>query len=429
MDKQFEEMLIEDEEVLIDSIVESDLLSLGQPDEELSESDVFTKEIEESMKEKSISDAEDATTKAADPKGGKPADVEIEPVSPDENTKSSDKMKKSSDPKAEKVPSTDSDSLKTEESDEDSEDSEYDEEDEDDEVSEGLTKKQEEKLPEVLKKAILKKQGKTEESDEDSDEEGSEEDEEEQEESCDSHKKEKKESIDFSAIKSLVENEEGLTEEFKAKAALIFEAELRSQIAEAKSALQEEYETQLSEETERLSENLTNQVDSYLTYVAEHWVEENKVAVESSLRADLTENFMSSLRNLFEEHYIEVPESKVDLYDQLECENIEIKETLEQSKSEIDSLTETVKVLSREKIIEHSSRDLSQTERAKLEKLAEGVEFEDEEQFLENVSTLKSFYFGGKETSLTEEVEELEEDSQSYVSTETIVEEGFEAES
>jgi hypothetical protein len=213
----------------------------------------------------------------------------------------------------------------------------------------------------------------------------------------------------------LVEEEEGLTPEFKAKAALIFEAEVRTKVEEVTEQLQSEHEAKLSEEVEAINETLTNQVDAYLTYAVEEWIGENKVAVESSLRTSIAENFMKSLKTLFEENYVEVPESKVDLYDELEEEASQLKEELTKFKDIADTLADRVDDLNREKILSEASAGLAETQAAKLHKLAEGVEFN--EDFTKNVETLKKFYFTGEGETLTEESLETEDET-----VETIVE-------
>ena len=271
-----------------------------------------------------------------------------------------------------------------------------------------------------------------EESDEDSDDEEEmdsdeedEEDEEEEEEDVKSEKKVKKEdaiAVETDDIKRLIESEENLTEGFKAKAALIFETEVRSQIAEAKEKIQAEYDEKLTEEVETMSSALSEQVDEYLTYAVSEWAKENSVAIETSLRTSIAEDFMSSLKTLFVENYIEVPETKVDLFEQLESEVAQVKEDFDKTRAIADELADKVDALTREKVIVESCEGLVQTQVEKLKSLAEGVDFEGEDKFRESINTLKGFYFEGAE-SINEETEEQESDEDSYSTTETIVEE------
>ena len=269
-----------------------------------------------------------------------------------------------------------------------------------------------------------------EESDEDSDDEeemdSDEEDEEEEdeEEGVKSEKKVKKEdaiTVETDDIKRLIESEENLTEGFKAKAALIFETEVRSQIAEAKEKIQAEYDEKLTEEAEAISSALSEQVDEYLTYAVSEWAKENSVAIETSLRTSIAEDFMSSLKTLFVENYIEVPDTKVDLFEQLESEVAQIKEDFDKTSAIADELADKVDALTREKVIAESCDGLAQTQVEKLKTLAENVDFEGEDKFRESINTLKGFYFEGTK-SITEETEE-ESDEDSYSTTETIVEE------
>ena len=226
--------------------------------------------------------------------------------------------------------------------------------------------------------------------------------------------------IDHSDITRLVESEEGLTEEFKERATIIFEAAVLSKISEIKTNLEEEYETRLSEETETIKDNLTEKIDNYLTYAVETWVEENKVAIESSLRTEIAENFITSLKSVFVEHYIEVPESKVDLFANLEAEVTKLKKDAREAERISESLAAGVITLTREKIMQESFSDLADTQVEKLKALVEDVEFVNATSYKKKIDTIKKFYI----TGLDKDSETLHEDynDNAYVSTETIVE-------
>jgi len=233
------------------------------------------------------------------------------------------------------------------------------------------------------------------------------------------------ESVDYSGVHKLVEEEEGLTESFKAKAALIFEAEVRNQASVIKERLEEEYQQKLTEETEKYVDVLSEQVDSYLTYAVEHWMKENEVAIEKGLRTDIAESFMSNLKSLFEESYIEVPEAKVDLYSELEKESAQLQEDIAKAKAEAAQLTEQVNTLTREKILESATSDLAKTQAEKLVKLTEGIKYENTESFTEQVDTLKKFYFSGKAPKSEDKPKTITESRRRkpvVVSKETIVE-------
>lgn len=226
--------------------------------------------------------------------------------------------------------------------------------------------------------------------------------------------------VDHSDITKLVESEEGLTEEFKERATIIFEAAVRSKIIEMKAVLQEEYDTRLIEEVESVKENLTEKIDSYLTYAVESWVEENKVAIESSLRTEIAENFIGALKSVFVEHYIEVPDSKVDLFANLEEEVTKLKEDAVEADRISESLAAGVITLTREKIMTESFKDLADTQVEKLKSLVEDIEFVDATSYKKKIETIKEFYITGSD----KETETLQEsyDTNAYVSTETIVE-------
>jgi hypothetical protein len=226
--------------------------------------------------------------------------------------------------------------------------------------------------------------------------------------------------IDTSDISRLVESEEGLTEEFKEKASIIFEAAVKSKIKEVEEALKESYAVTLIEEVETIKEELVDKIDNYLTYAVESWVEDNKVAVESSLRTQIAENFMQSLKTVFEENYIEVPESKVDLYAKLEEEKEAAESKLAESLNLLSGLVEKVEEISREKIITESTSDLADTQAEKLKELLEDIEFTNETAFRKKVKTIKEFYI--KRQTSDDSLTESTADADSYITTSTIVE-------
>ena len=219
-------------------------------------------------------------------------------------------------------------------------------------------------------------------------------------------------------LAALTESEANLTESFKEKAAIIFEAAVTSKVREEKEKLAEQFETQLSEQTSQLRADLEEKVDNYLTYVVESWVEDNKVAIESGLRSEIAENFIGALKTVFVENYIEVPESKKDLVSDLEIELAAIKESAIQAEAEAAVLNERVEELVREKIISEAGLSLADTQAAKLANLVQDVEFVSEDTFRNKVETIKEAYFSNKDN-----VKALEESSDStYETIETIVE-------
>lgn len=215
------------------------------------------------------------------------------------------------------------------------------------------------------------------------------------------------ESYDFSDdLNALVESEATLSDEFKAKTAIIFETAIKSKIAEEVSRLEDEYQQKLDEETQAIHEDLVEKVDNYLNYVVEQWMEENQLAVEQGLRTEIAEGFMDRLKELFEESYIEVPESKVDLVDELANEVEELEEKLNSQTASVMEMSRKLEAYQREAIIAESARDLADTQVEKLRSLVSSLDFESEEVFENKVKTVKESYFKKQVSSQSEEIVE-----------------------
>ncbi len=200
-------------------------------------------------------------------------------------------------------------------------------------------------------------------------------------------------------LNALVESEATLSEEFKAKTAVIFEAAVKSKISEEINRLETEYAEQLAEEVSSTKADLVEKVDSYLNYVVEQWMEDNKVAIQTGLRTEIAEGFMGKLKDVFEESYIEVPESKVDLVDDLATANEQLEEKFNAEVTKAIALAEELEGLKRTAIIREASKDLAETQVEKLASLAESVDFESEEAFAQKVATLKESYFSKTKTA------------------------------
>ena len=214
---------------------------------------------------------------------------------------------------------------------------------------------------------------------------------------------------DFSSdLDALIESEATLSEEFKAKTAVIFEAAIKSKLAEEIDRLEDNYATELDEEVSATKADMVEKVDSYLNYVVEGWMEENKLAVQSGLRTEIAEKFMNSLKDLFTESYIEVPESKVDLVDELAEEVTELEEALNASTAKAIQVSEELEVMKRASVIREASKDLAETQVEKLAKLVENIDFEDEATFAEKVRTVKESYF--KKDAVESVIEDTIED-------------------
>jgi hypothetical protein len=225
--------------------------------------------------------------------------------------------------------------------------------------------------------------------------------------------------MDFSEdLNALVESEATLSEEFKAKTAVIFEAAVKAKLSEEIDRLEEAYATELQEEVSATKAELVEKVDSYLNYVVETWMEENKLAVQAGLRTEIAENFMSKLKNLFEESYVEVPDSKVDLVDELATANEQLEESYNEAVARAISLSEELEQYKRSAIIREAATGLAETQIAKLASLVENIDFVDEETFAAKVETIKESYFTKtkKTSELTESFDTEDDNSVQEVS-------------
>ena len=204
-------------------------------------------------------------------------------------------------------------------------------------------------------------------------------------------------------LKVLADAEQGLTEDFKSKASVLFEAAVANKVNEIQESLEEQYAEDLTEEVTYIRESLVEKIDDYLSYVVESFIEDNQEFVDNKLRTEITENFMSALQGVFTEHYIEVPESKIDLVDQLSDEVTEIKESLAEVESQRSELAQQVETLQREKIIAEASSDLASTQASKLASLVESTAFVNAETFAEKVNTIKEGFFKESASKLISE--------------------------
>ena len=261
---------------------------------------------------------------------------------------------------------------------------EDDSEDEDEDVEEGKSKdsKKEEFPP-------AKDDDEEEDEDDDEKEEG---------------KKSKKEDIEVDVapdVAALVDGEE-LSEEFKAKAATIFEAAVKSKIAKIRKQIREETKKETDERIESMQSEMTENMDNYLNYTVKEWMEENKLAVETGVRNEVTESFISGLKKLFEEHYIDVPQEKEDVFENLVVEVAELEEKLdEQTQKHMD----TVKELNTFKA-KDAFRDISEgmvdTDVEKFTELAEDVDYDTDEQYREKLNVIKNSYFKSDKKDVTD---------------------------
>ena len=208
-------------------------------------------------------------------------------------------------------------------------------------------------------------------------------------------------------LSAIVDGEATLSEEFKEKTSIIFEAAVKSKLSEEVTRLEEQYAEELAEEVETIKTDLVGKVDSYLNYVVESWMEENKLAIQSGLRTEIAEGFMNGMRDLFVESYVEVPESKVDLVDELAGQVEELEEKLNSTTGDAIQLAEELETYKRESIIAEASRDLADTQAEKLSELLSTVDFDNEETFVAKVNTVKESYFSKE---IPEQLEESTSD-------------------
>ena len=222
------------------------------------------------------------------------------------------------------------------------------------------------------------------------------------------------EDYDFSDdLEALISEEATLSEGFKGKAAIIFEAAIKSKLSEEIERIEENYAVQLSEEVETFKADMVEKVDGYLNYVVENWMNENEVAIHNGLRTEIAEEFMDKLQALFTESYIAVPDSKVDLVDDLSEQNEALEASLNEQTEAMIAMKEELEVYKRYEVIREAARDLAETEVEKLVKLSEDVDFVDEETFADKVATIKEAYFKKAKASTTTPnsiVESVEED-------------------
>ena len=203
---------------------------------------------------------------------------------------------------------------------------------------------------------------------------------------------------------------ESLSEEFKNNAKVIFEAAITAKVEEAKTALEEEYATKLETEVASINENLVTKVDEYLEYVVTEWMEENKLAVETGIKAELVEDFMIGLKNLFTEHYVDIPEDKVDVVEQF-AEQVEVLESeLDKVVTENANLNAQIGVYKKDQIVSEVSEGLSEVQFAKLKSLAEGIEFVSEQDYKEKLLLTKKKYFDEKTEETVKKVAPMDDD-------------------
>jgi hypothetical protein len=221
-----------------------------------------------------------------------------------------------------------------------------------------------------------------------------------------------------SALNTLIENDASLSEDFKSQASTLFEAAIAKKVIEVQEDLEVQYHEDLKEEVDGVRDTLVEKIDNYLSYVVETWIEDNQVEVISSLRSDIAENFITSLKDLFVENYIDIPEEKRDIVEELTDEVHSVQGQLADTEVELNVMKNQVENYERNEVIAESSHDLSETESHKFRTILEDIEFNSKESFASKVKVIKSSLFNLKEE--VKQVAEITEDV--HGETEIIVE-------
>ena len=214
------------------------------------------------------------------------------------------------------------------------------------------------------------------------------------------------ESIDLSADVKALFGDEDLSEEFKAKATTIFEAAVVSRINEALESTEIDVVAEVEAEKELVKEEMTAKLDDYLDYVVNEWVKDNELAIEQGIRSEIVENFMVGLRNLFTENYIDIPEEKVDIVDEMASKVEETEKAVNEEIEKNIELQKELNDLKSEKVFKEVSEGLTETQKEKFKSLAESVEYNDE--YAEKLETLKNNYFPQEEVVESNDVSDEE---------------------
>ena len=209
-------------------------------------------------------------------------------------------------------------------------------------------------------------------------------------------------------VDALMNGEGDLSEEFKKKAATVFEAAVKSKVRDEVARLEDEYKSELDESIKQTKSELSEKVDTYLNYVVEEWMKENELAIERGLKGEIAEDFISGLKTLFEDHYVDIPDEKYDVLEAQSEKISELENKLNESIQQVVDLKKDRGSLVRDKVISEASEDLADTEIEKFKSLIEDVEFTDEESFKEKLGTLKESYFPKTKPVETQTIDDVE---------------------
>ena len=211
--------------------------------------------------------------------------------------------------------------------------------------------------------------------------------------------KEKVKDMDMKEDVSALTDGEELSEEFKQKAATIFESAVKAKLVEEIEKLESEYESKVADKVEETKEEIVEKVDAYLNYVVESWMKDNELAIEKGLKSEITEDFIGGMKKLFETHYIDLPDSKFDVVEDQAAEIVKLKEDMNKTLEQNVELNQKIGEFARDEIINDVSSDLADTEAEKLKGLAESIEYVDAADYRGKVETLKASYFPAQKAS------------------------------
>lgn len=197
-----------------------------------------------------------------------------------------------------------------------------------------------------------------------------------------------------------------ISEEVQGKVKTIFEAVVASKVNAEVALIQEEYETKFNQQLDEVKTELVDKIDTFLNYAVNEWVESNKVAIEQGIRNEIAENFITGLKDLFLESYIDVPEEKFDLLGEMEQENQELKQSINEEIAKTIEANKTINSLLKESIIVNAIKGLTEIDADKIKELAEGVEFTSESEFKDKVSTIKENFITKTVTTKTPDLNE-----------------------
>ena len=209
-------------------------------------------------------------------------------------------------------------------------------------------------------------------------------------------------------VEALMSAEGDLSDDFKKKAATVFESAVKSKVRDEVTRLQENYDNELEEATKSVKSELTEKVDTYLNYVVEEWMKENELAVERGLKGEIAEDFIAGLKQLFEDHYVDIPDEKYDVLQAQSDKIAELEEKVNKTLEESINFKKSNDELTRNKVISESTSDLADTEIEKFKELTQDVDFEDEESFKGKLDTLKESYFPKVKKEATETIDNVE---------------------